>query len=302
MISLWIPITIAAAFLQCVRTALQKRLVGSVGTDAANFVRYLYGAPLAALVLAGLAIFGSEPIPVPEARFYALAALGGMAQIVATSCLILAFTLTNFAVGTTLSKTETVQTALMATVFLAEPLGLLAWAAILISLIGVLLLSLPARAGGLADLWRGIGERAALFGLASGGLFGLSAVGIRGASLSLPEGSFVVRAFLTLAFITAFQSVVMAVWLLWRDRPALFKTVRLWREAAPVGLLSVIGSAGWFTAMTLQNAAYVRAVGQVELIFTLIVSRYGFGERPTSREIGGIILVAGGVIVLLIGR
>jgi drug/metabolite transporter (DMT)-like permease len=64
----------------------------------------------------------------------------------------------------------------------------------------------------------------------------------------------------------------------------------------------VLGSAGWFTAMTLQNAAYVRAVGQVELIFTLIVSRYGFGERPTLREFGGIMLVAGGVIVLLVGR
>lgn len=302
MLWLWIPITVAAAFLQCMRTALQKRLVGSVGTDAANFVRYLYGAPLAALVLAGLALYGTEPIPAPDIRFFALAALGGMAQIVATSCLILAFTLRNFAVGTTLSKTETVQTALMATIFLAEPLALVAWLAILISLVGVLLLSLPARAGGLADLWRGVGERAALYGLAAGGLFGLSAIGIRGASLSLPDGSFVVRAFLTLAFITAFQSVVMGLWLAWRDPPALVRTIRLWREAAPVGILSVVGSAGWFTAMTLQNAAYVRAVGQVELIFTLFVSRYGFGERPTVRELGGIALVAGGVIVLLIGR
>ena len=86
------------------------------------------------------------------------------------------------------------------------------------------------------------------------------------------------------------------------DRPALLRTIRLWRAAAPVGILSVVGSAGWFTAMTLQNAAYVRAVGQVELIFTLFVSRYGFGERPTLRELGGIALVAGGVIVLLIGR
>jgi drug/metabolite transporter (DMT)-like permease len=299
---IWIPITVAAAFLQCMRTALQKRLVAPIGTDAANFVRYLYGAPLAALMLAGMLTFGDEALPTPGLRFYVMAGIGGLAQIVATTCLIIAFTLRDFAVGTTLSKTETVQTALMATVFLAEPLGMIAWVAILVSLGGVLLLSLPARIGGLASIVHGLTEKAALFGLAAGGLFGLSAIGIRGASLSLPEGGFFLRAMLTLAFITAFQSVVMGSWLAWRDRAALARTVRLWRQAAPVGLLSVVGSAGWFTAMTLQNAAYVRAVGQVELIFTLIVSRYGFGERPSRRELTGIALVAGGVIVLLIGR
>lgn len=298
---IWIPITVAAAFLQCMRTALQKRLVASVGTDAANFVRYLYGAPLAALTLAGLALYWPQPIPMPNLTFLGMAAIGGLAQIVATTCLILAFTLGNFAVGTTLAKTETIQTAILATIFLAEPLGLIAWSAILISLVGVIMLSLPGRGIALTSL-RGWTDRGALYGLAAGGLFGVSAIGIRGAALALPEGDFVVRAFLTLACITAMQSVVMGLWVGWRDRPALIRTLRLWRAAAPVGILSVVGSAGWFSAMTLQNAAHVRAVGQVELIFTLIVSRYGFGEKPTAKELVGIFLVAAGVMALLTGR
>jgi drug/metabolite transporter (DMT)-like permease len=66
--------------------------------------------------------------------------------------------------------------------------------------------------------------------------------------------------------------------------------------------LSVLGSACWFMAMTLQNAAYVRALGQVELIFTILVSRFAFREPPTARELAGIALVAGGVVMLLTSR
>jgi drug/metabolite transporter (DMT)-like permease len=66
--------------------------------------------------------------------------------------------------------------------------------------------------------------------------------------------------------------------------------------------MSVFGSLGWFSAMTLQNAAHVRALGQVELVFTILVSRYGFRERPTKQELGGIALIAGGVVMLLLAR
>ena len=45
--SLWIPITIAAAFLQNVRSALQKHLKGVMGTTGATFVRFGYGFPFA---------------------------------------------------------------------------------------------------------------------------------------------------------------------------------------------------------------------------------------------------------------
>src|SRR3546814_8964440 len=93
----------------------------------------------------------------------------------------------------------------------------------------------------------------------------------------------------------------MTAYLAWRERPELRKVVIFWRPAALVGLMSVVGSAAWFTAMTLQNVAYVRALGQVELALTILVSRFGFGERPTRRELAGIALIAAGVVVLLPG-
>ena len=63
----------------------------------------------------------------------------------------------------------------------------------------------------------------------------------------------------------------------------------------------MLGSVGWFTAMALQNAAYVRAVGQVELIFTFLTSVIVFKEKVTVNEIFGTVLIVGGILVLLFG-
>ena len=72
------------------------------------------------------------------------------------------------------------------------------------------------------------------------------------------------------------------------------------KQASVVGLTSMLGSVGWFTAMTLQNAAYVRALGQVELIFTFFTSVLIFRERIAKAEIGGTLLIVSGVLILLL--
>jgi drug/metabolite transporter (DMT)-like permease len=48
--------------------------------------------------------------------------------------------------------------------------------------------------------------------------------------------------------------------------------------------MSMAGSFCWFTAFTLQNAAYVKAVGQFELILSLLVTVVFFKERIAPRE------------------
>src|SRR3546814_18550603 len=93
----------------------------------------------------------------------------------------------------------------------------------------------------------------------SGGMFAVSAVAIRGAALSLGDADVLVRAVVTLAVITTLQTLTMTAYLAWRERPELRTVVIFWRPAAVVGLMSVCGSAAWFTALTLQNVAFVRA-------------------------------------------
>ena len=298
---LWVLITLAAAFMQNLRSALQKHLKGSLSTSGATFCRFIYAVPLALAYVTLLGEgFGFE-WPAPNPRFALFAMLGGVTQITATALLVYLFSLRNFAVGTTYSKTETVQTAIFDLVILGEPIGLAATFAIGISLAGVMLISAAKSRLNLRNLLLGLTGRAAFIGVLSGTFFGLSAVAYRTASLSLGGEGFLMQAAFTLACVVLFQTALMTIWIRLREPGELTRVVRRWRIASLVGVSGMLGSAGWFTAMTLENAAYVRAVGQIELVFTFIASYFFFRERSNTLELAGILLIVTGIIILLLG-
>jgi drug/metabolite transporter (DMT)-like permease len=300
-VELWIPITICAAFMQNLRSSLQKHLKGRLSTSGATFSRFVFAMPFAALYVALLIGGFGYQMPTPNATFLVYMVSGGLGQIIATALLVYIFSFRNFAVGTTFSKTETIQTAIFAVVILGELVSLSAAIGIMISLVGVMMISLkqaPAAVTG----WRRWVDRSALIGILSGTFFGISAVSYRAASLALDGGDFVINAAFTLACVTVFQTVVMAVYMQVREPGQVVATLRAWRVAAMVGLSGMLASAGWFTAMTLHNAAYVRALGQVELLFTFAFSYFAFKERYSRAELAGIGLVMLGIVVLLLGR
>ncbi len=298
---LWVPITLAAAFMQNLRSALQKHLKGSLGTSGATFCRFVYAAPLALAYVALLGEGYGFEWPAPNPRFVLFAMLGGLTQITATALLVYLFSLRNFAVGTTYSKTETVQTAVFGLVILGEPVSSTAAVAIAISLVGVMSISVAKSRLTLRNLLLGWTGRAAFIGMLSGTFFGLSAVAYRAAALSLGGDGFLMQAAFTLACVVVFQTAVMAAWIRAREPGELTRVVRGWRVASLVGVSGAIGSIGWFTAMTLENAAYVRAVGQVELVFTFVASYFFFRERSTALEVAGILLIVAGIVILLLG-
>jgi len=299
---LWIPITIFAAFMQNLRSALQKHLKGKLSTSGATFTRFVYGAPIALLYLFGLLIFGDYALPLATPEFVMFAIIGGLSQITATALLVYLFSYRNFAVGTAFSKTETIQTAMFGIVVLGEGISSAATLAIMISLVGVIMLSVTKPSGGIWTIFAQCFERPALIGVASGALFGVSAITVRAASLSLGSGDFVIRAAFALACVTVFQTIVMTIYIKVREPGQVATVIKEWRVASLVGLCGVLGSAGWFTAMTLQNAAYVRALGQIELLFTFAVTYLYFRERTSKNEIAGIILIVSGILVLLLSR
>ncbi|HCP01689.1 MAG TPA: hypothetical protein DIT35_09370, partial [Rhodospirillaceae bacterium] len=266
MTLLWIPLTIAAAFLQNLRSALQKHLKDELGTIGATFVRFGYGFPFALLYLAALIFVFEFERPRFNPEFLAWSATGGLAQILATGLLVTLFDARNFAVGTTYSKTETVQAAVFALVFLGETISTTATIGILVSLVGVIAISASRAQSGLAGIAKSWLARPALIGLASGAFFGIAAVSYRGASLSLGGDGFLVQASFTLAVVLVFQTVAMAIFMALRDPGEISRVIKAWRVAGSVGLSGALASIGWFTAMTIQNAALVRALGQIELV------------------------------------
>lgn len=295
--SLWIWATLAAASFQTLRFMLQKRLAsGTLSAAGATFARFFYSAPLA---VAGAALAvgpGGHALPPLGAGFWLYGAAGGLAQILATVFVVQLFSARSFAVGITLKKTETLQAVLIGWLLLGEGVSWAGFACILGGLAGVLLLSGPLRGAGRVRL-RG---PEVLLGLGSGVFFAISGVCYRAASLELDVAEPLLRAGITLAAVTTLQCAAMAVWLRLRAPGEISRVWAARRSAMLVGLTSLAGSFCWFTAFTLQTAAYVNALGQVELILSLLVSALVFRERVNPREGAGIAVLGASIVGLVL--
>ena len=296
---LWIPITIAAAFLQNLRSAAQKHLKAVMGTTGATFVRFGFGFPFALAFVAVLHWFVGYDLPALNASFFGWAALGALGQIAATFLLIHLFSFRNFAVGTAYSRTEPAQAALFALLFLGERASLGAIAAIAVSVFGVMLISVAHVAVSPRSMLASTFSRNALIGLASGTAFGISAVAYRAASLALGGPNFLMQAATTLAFVICFQTAIMLAWMVWKDRAEIGRIAKAWKPALFTGFVGATASFGWFSAMTLQQAAVVKSLAQIEMLFTFAATVFFFKEKINRLEIAGCALIVGGILVLL---
>ncbi len=302
MVELWVPITFGAVIFQTVRTGLQKHLKGALTTSAVTYVRFLFGMPLAALYLASLMGITGEALPPVSGKFLFLAFLAAIGQILGTFLLVHLFSFRNFAVGTTYTKTEAIQTALIGLFFFGQAMSAAGFLAIIVSGVGVMMISIVHGHASLRGFLTGWTNRIALYGVVSGTGFAVAAVGARAASLSLGAKGFLIPAAYTLVWVSAMQLVMMTVYILLRERrqmAAIFKNLRF---SFLVGLTGVLGSICWFNAMTLQNAAYVRTLGQIELILSLLTSYVVFKERSTRYEIVGMVMIVIGIVILLLFR
>jgi drug/metabolite transporter (DMT)-like permease len=297
----WIFVTLVAAVLQTTRTSMQQKLRSQLSITAAGFVRYIYGAPLAiGAVLIAVIAFGQH-LPGPPATFWVTVTLAGIAQIIGTVALITAFDRRGFAVGTVYSKTEVLQVALFSAIVLHEPLAWLGWVGAAVCMLGIAALALGrgqnGKTGSLAQVDAALG-----YGLLAGAGFALATVWIRASSKALGEGPAVFRALVTLAAMNSVQVLVNGTQLLLTKPDDVRAVIRTWRTSAVVGVLSVCGSAGWAIAVTLQNAAKVRTLGQVELLFTFAISHRLLGERHRRREyVASAVVVVGVATVILFG-
>lgn len=286
----WLLLTFLGAFLQNIRSFLQRRITDKLSINGSSFVRFLFAIPLAILLVLLLV----DRIPSLPWTFLGYVIAGGVAQIIGTSCLISAVVKGNFSVGTTLSKTEAAQAALFGLVVLGDAITASIALGILVSLSGVACLSWS-QGSFLSNLSR----RSLFLGLISGTGFAVAAVCFRGASLSLEFGEFFERAALTVLVAVSLQSIIMGAYLLVREPGELARVFQNWRISSVIGCVGMLASLCWFSAMTLNSAAIVRAVGQIELLFTLLTTIWLFKERLRVVQLLGMVLIVAGIWLLI---
>ena len=299
---IWVAATLLAGLFQTWRTALQQKLRGQLSVNAAAVVRYLYGVPVGMLLVGLYLTFIGGHLSAPTWEYLLYCALGGIGQIIGTNLLIMSFAQRGFAVGTAYSKTEAVQAAFISLVFLGESFGGLAWLGIGVSVGGTLYLSLAGRVSSAREVLAATRQPSAVYGLGAGLAFALCAIAIRAATQTLDGADATLRALETLVVINMMQTLMQGSWLVARERSSIPQLFSTWRSSAQVGALSAMGSACWFTGFAYAPVALVRAVGQVEILFTLLFSRFFLRERMKRSDVIGALVVVSGVVRVLLGR
>ena len=308
---IWIVIAMCAALMQAVRTAAQKTLNQRMSNLGTTYVRSIFGLPVMLGFLGYvLAQFGGG-WPKMRADYLLLTAGAAAAQIFATMALIYMFKLRNFAIGTMLTKVDILMTAIIGTALFSESLSVNGVAALLVIVSGVLLMTLGRM--GVEALASADGIAAQLFGKATqmallcALLFTFSYLLLREALLvmepaagySVPDGVAAMfwRGAWTVVIATLMQTVVVGGYLFLTER-GVFREMRASAKIGTfIGVTSAIGSIGWYTAFAMQNASYVRAVGQIEVVFTLLIAWFYFRERMTRLELLGVALTVAGILM-----
>ena len=88
---LWIPITVAAAFFQNLRSALQRQLKSELSDMGAASVRFLYALPFALMWLALITFLSGGSLPAVNSAFTGWVIGAAIAQIIFTFLLMWLF-------------------------------------------------------------------------------------------------------------------------------------------------------------------------------------------------------------------
>jgi drug/metabolite transporter (DMT)-like permease len=289
---LWIPIAITSAICQTVRTAAQKSLNQHLSTLVTTYVRFLFGLPLLVIYVAAVMLVTGESVPELNSRFWMHTALSSFAQFFGNALLVYLLTLRNFAVGTMLMKADLLFTAAIGSLLFSETITGAGWLAISLTLLGVLLISTARTRGDFR-----LSERSTLIGLGVALLFALSYLALREATLDLRPSSATTRAAWAAVCSTGLQVIVVGIWLVLREPAGIRAIAGHLPLALFSGSISALGTITWFLASALQNASYVAAVAQVQVVFSLLISWLWFKERILALELVGIAVILAGVLL-----
>ena len=296
----WAIFAVLAAFFQNLRTSLQKKLNKNLSIVASTYVRFAFALPFALIVF--IFNFGNFDIistVLNQSNFFYYTFLGSVIQITFTITLLYLFRFSNFVVGTSLSKTEVIQIAIFEYIILKDKLNLFGILGIIIATIGVIMISIK----DLRLFFKNFFSKVTLIGLGAGLLLGLSVVYFRAAALSLENfSSNFDKAFMTVFFALIIQTTMITIYLIIFERSEFKKFLENKFEICLAGLSGFLATLSWFFAFTLIQASFVRALGQIEIFFSYVSSKYLFKEKITLIEILGVLTFIAGATILLLTK
>ncbi len=295
---LWILITILASLSQTLRSVSQKNIINEVGVVSSAYSRFIFALPFSFLLLIFVIPY-NDPIFLESTKPSTLSwlFLASICQILFTVLLIKLFTLRSFAIGIAFSKTEVIQTTILEILILGFILTTQLFVAIFIGFVGVLFISKLKLFSSFTE--KKILTKQVIIGVFCGIFLGLSSV-LYKASLDNISGVFLYKKVITLSCLALLlQTIVMGSYIFFFSKENLIKLIYIWKKGLPVGFFGCSATFFWFYAFSLTDATYVRAVGQLEIVFSVAVSYMFYKEKITIIELFGIVFIFISILALL---
>lgn len=281
--------------MQTWRNGLQSKLSQHVDTSGVTLSRFLFAAPIAGIYLFILYQYPTQntalSLPEYSLTFVRFVLIAAVMQIIATSLMVVLFKQKNFAIGAGLAKSEALVAGVLGTFFFGSQLTMLGWAGIFVGTISIFVLSGLLQKGNFS-------LKTVFIGLACGSSFALTSLYVREASheLDLP---FVYGAAWVLFWVILVQTIALSIFIGVKN-PKVFGQLRAHPGlTVATSLTSCIGSIGWFTAMALQHVAYVKTLGQIEVLFTILLSIFWLKQPVKKHEVWGLLLISTAAVMVM---
>lgn len=290
----WVLFTLFAAFTQAWRNAFQKQLSSTVDSFGVTLSRFIFAFPLSLLYLWWL--YTVEPtteITYFSSRFLIYVICAAIAQIFATLMMIKLFHQKNYAIGVGLAKSEAILAAILGVTFFGQYLSPFAWFGVLLGAFAIYLLS----KGGVQNSkfsWNTF-----VIGILSGLFFAITLLLVREATLELNNLPVLHRAAWVLVSVIGLQSTILLTYLSLFKRATLIKMYERKGLVFIISLSGCLASLGWFTATSMQTAALVTTLGQVEMIFSLMISAFFFKEKLVRTDHWGLFWIIVAAIIVI---
>lgn len=93
--------------------------------------------------------------------------------------------------------------------------------------------------------------------------------------------------------------MIICTYLFFRERDTLRQIFTKSKLVVMTSLASVIGSLGWFSAMSLQAVPYVKTLGQIEVVFMVLISYFWLGQSIARKDILALILLSIAAVLVM---
>lgn len=287
----WVFFTLGAVVMQTFRNALQSQLSTNVSTSGVTLARFLFAPPIALAYLLILYAVSDQIIPQFTLKFVLLVLVASGMQIAATSLMVILFKQKNFAVGAGLAKSEALVAGIFGTLFFGSQLSLFGWLGIFIGGAAVFVLSGGGRKGQLS-------LKTVAIGLACGSCFAFTSLFVREAShlLNVP---FPHSAAWVLLWVLCIQTSLLVSYIAVKDRSTFVALKNNAKMTLATSTTSCLGSICWFSAMALQHVAYVKTLGQIEVLTTILLATFWLKNKVQKHELIGLLLIAVAAVLVM---